>query len=928
MLFVFFDGIAQIHGSATLLFRNMKTPLLLLSLLLPGLAIAQFTTTGAVLHDNVERKALRLHNLRSATNPKQCGTDTVEYVLYKTTQFNSISIRRGSALGQYYPAPQTMTVKGFQFYAWALQTTPARAYTMRLICNLYKAGTDSLPSGSPIASDTITVDTTFGGGTLTRLQKIAVFKKPVTLDYPYIITVETDSVNVGAGVVANSWQNRNGRRENLLVGSVSGRWYKGLNLNISGVTLDADMAMYPIISVKFGTDFTINYDPCYPINDSVRFTNQSKKNVVGSRVYDWYTYNNLERFNHLWNPGINPFSNFSSINFIQKYSTKANYDVRLITTHRPWATTACIDTTIKRIYFRPGSPLISGRADACKGDTVTAKAAVDAGATVRWFRKFSDTTAFLTSSDYTINGIAANDTVYVQAVNGNCLSSKLLWVTRVSEYPGNPTVRNDSVCSGSAANLSARSTAGTMEWYNAASGGSLVYTGDVLSTGLLFKDTSFWVQADNNGCLNKGGRVLVQALVGSQFAPDAPEVVRDTAVCLRPMQEVVLPASHKSGNLRWYDVPSGGTPIAGGDTFRFTPAARRDYNWYVDNFNGTCASSRVSIRVAVGDYPNISNKSGSTVCAGDSMDFSAAVPFGTLRWYTSDTAQNPVFEGSQIRSLHAAGTVRWYLESRSGICVAPTRETVTGQVNAPPSLSGINAPTICSRGTALLNANTSFGTVRWYDDPDTDIPLASGNTYRTPSLLGTTTYYVQSEHLGCVSTRVPVTVRVNPRPAAGFTWTLSWQRRVVCTPISTAGVTSFWDFGDGKTSTANVGVNVYAVNGTYTVRLIQTNIATGCKDTADIPVVANHTGVQTIEMQALSVYPNPLSAGESFRFSGALATAPVQALYITDMTGRVVFAGGNQQGTDLRIPASLLPGLYQIQARSGGSWYSARIQVQ
>ena len=166
------------------------------------------------------------------------------------------------------------------------------------------------------------------------------------------------------------------------------------------------------------------------------------------------------------------------------------------------------------------------------------------------------------------------------------------------------------------------------------------------------------------------------------------------------------------------------------------------------------------------------------------------------------------------------------------------------------------------------------------------------------------------------------------RPPAGFTWTLNWQRRVVCTPISTAGVTSFWDFGDGKTSTANVGVNTYAVNGTYTVRLIQTNITTGCKDTADIPVAADHTGVKTIEMQALSIYPNPLSAGESFRFSGALATAPVQALYITDMTGRVVYAGGSQQGTDLRIPASLLPGLYQIQARSGGSWFSARIQVQ
>jgi hypothetical protein len=123
-------------------------------------------------------------------------------------------------------------------------------------------------------------------------------------------------------------------------------------------------------------------------------------------------------------------------------------------------------------------------------------------------------------------------------------------------------------------------------------------------------------------------------------------------------------------------------------------------------------------------------------------------------------------------------------------------------------------------------------------------------------------------------------------------------------------------------------VNTYAVNGTYTVRLIQTNTTTGCKDTADIPVAADHTGVQALEMEAAVVYPNPLAPGESFRFDGVLATAPLHAVYITDMAGRMVYAAGQLSGSEVRLPAAIAPGVYQVQARSGSHWYGARIQVR
>jgi len=923
----FFVQIVQFYQTVKYVKYPMKT-LLSIGLLMAALpAMAQLSSPGVHLTDNKVRKVN--HTLRSASNPKDCGSDTVEYVRYKTTQFNSVSVRRGSSLGQFYPAPQTMTITGFSFYGWALQTTPARAYTIRLICNLYKAGADSLPSGAPVASDTVTVDTTFGGGMLAVLEKFAVFKKPVTLDYPYILTVETDSVNVAAGVVSNSWQNRNGRGENLLCGSVSGLWYRGLSLNIGGTTLDADMAFYPFVSVKLGTDFTVNYS-CYPLTDSVRFTNQSRRNVVGSRVYDWYTYNNLERFNHMWNPGVNPFQNFNSVNFIWKYTARANYDVRLITTHRRWTAGSCVDTTIHRIYFLPVNPTLSGKQDVCKGDTLVLRASGDAGVEMRWYRTLSDTTAFQTGAEYRVENIQKNDTVYVQAWNNHCRSSRVMVAIRVGEYPDDPQVRNDSICSGSRANLSASTNVGTIEWYMEISGGKAFHFGDVYSTGILQTDTTLYVVANNGNCMNKGGRIPVTAFVGSQFAPDAPLVSSDTQVCLRSASAITLIAKQQSsGTLRWFNQASGGTALVTGDTFRFTPTQRREYNWYVDNFNGVCASTRMRIRVDVADYPNVSSSSGSVVCDGDSLTYQVSVPFGTTSWYNSATGGSALHMGNIFRTKLSAGNHTYYAETSSGVCVSPTRTAVAGTVNAPPALTNITAPVVCSRSVAVINANTTFGIVRWFDDPDATQPIATGNTFTTPMLLGSFTYYAESEFQGCKSGRVPVLVRVNPRPAAGFTWVLNWQRRITCTPISTTGVSSFWDFGDGTTSTANVGVHTYAANGTYTVRLIQTNLSNGCKDTADIPVAADHTGVRDYQTRMMNIFPNPVKAGDRFAISDA-GDLNVLGIRFADMSGRIVYTSGisGQNGrVETRIPASLTPGIYIMNLVTDRGNIASRIQV-
>lgn len=885
---------------------------------------AQFSSPGLPIEAPVH-KLSREMSLRSATKPTACKTDTVQYTLYKATALNSISVRKGSSLGQFFSAPQTLTVHGFRFFGWALSATAASKYTIRVICNLYKAGTDSLPTGSPVASDTITIDTTFGGGRLTVLQKDVFFKKAVTLNYGYIIAVECDSVTTGAGVVANSWSAKNGKRENLLCGSVSGKWYRGLNLNISGVALDADMNYYPFVSYNLGADFTIN-NTCYPISDTVRFTNLSNKSVAGSRTYDYYTYSNLERFVHYWNTGDGTFD-VNSIHHKKKYAVKGNYNVRLITRHIPWSAPICADTTFKTIYFKPAVPTLSGNFDACFGDSVKIGAKSDAGVKIQWFRNPGDTIPFNSGDVYTARNLKANDTFYVMANNNGCNSALTRGVIRMNLYPNDPIVRNDSICSGSAANLSASSNRGVVEWYATSGGGTPFTTGNVYSTPVLTKDTSYYVRVNNLGCLNKGGYFKVTAFVGSQFAPKAPLASSDTSVCIRPSATVTLKAKAQGPyTVRWFSQPSGGTVLKSDTLFSFKPAARGIYYYYVDAFNGICPSSRLSIAVHAGDYPDVQKIFGDTACLGDSLKPAVKLTFGKADWYSGDTTSKVLFSGYSYPHLrNQTGSAFYYVAVSADGCTAPSRTKVPVRIAQAPAISGLTPPVICSKGTALLQGSVPYGIINWYDDVLATQPIASGNSYRTPILLGGFTYYAESAAEGCISARIPVTVKVNPRPAAGFTWQLQWQRRVVCNPISTNGVTSFWDFGDGSTLTANVGTHIYATNGVYTVRLVQTLVSTGCKDTADIQVVADHTGVRELKHDEILIYPNPVTSGATLT-----ARLPegvvVQRFECMDINGKLLWSQA-AVGNALKLPFEPSAGIYHCRLVTAQGIYNARMMV-
>lgn len=235
----------------------------------------------------------------TAAKTTTCAQDTALYPTYKATGFTSININNAtsaSAAGQYYNAPQPITLGGLEFYAYKIDATGGTSINVTV--NVYLAGVDSLPSGAPLATASVAVDTNFGGGNLSVLQKIANFP-PITVSAPYIVTVTNNSAN-GIGLIFNDYALNDGAAEwlcDLQIGS----WLRGYDVNVGGTPFDADLVAHPIVTYSLTSDFTVA-NQCLTAGPTVSFTNASSP-ILFDRMYNVAATVGTPEVSCTWNYG-------------------------------------------------------------------------------------------------------------------------------------------------------------------------------------------------------------------------------------------------------------------------------------------------------------------------------------------------------------------------------------------------------------------------------------------------------------------------------------------------------------------------------------------------------------------------------------------------------------------------------------------------
>jgi len=133
-----------------------------------------------------------------------------------------------------------------------------------------------------------------------------------------------------------------------------------------------------------------------------------------------------------------------------------------------------------------------------------------------WYDSVTGGNLLFTGQVYVTPALTATTTYYAEVINNGCASLRTPVVVTVNPIPPPPTANGVSICSGTSATLTANAAAGTIQWYDALTGGNLLNTGSTYTTPVLTANTTYYVQ---NTTLCISPRTPVTVTINAAFDP-------------------------------------------------------------------------------------------------------------------------------------------------------------------------------------------------------------------------------------------------------------------------------------------------------------------------------------------------------------------------------------------------------------------------
>ncbi|AWI24715.1 Ig-like domain-containing protein [Flavobacterium pallidum] len=227
-----------------------------------------------------------------------------------------------------------------------------------------------------------------------------------------------------------------------------------------------------------------------------------------------------------------------------------------------------------------------------------------------------------------------------------------------------------SRCGSGSLNLSATGF-GDIKWYDSATGGTLLATGNNFTTPALTATTTYYLDPYEPGCTT-ASRTAITATINEipvlniQIPPPACE------------GSVALHATATTGQVRWYDQETGGTLQQTGENF-ITPVLTQETIYYVDAKNNDCFSGpRQAVNVKINPRPIVSDDS-KGICEGTQTILDAGIPNVTYLWSTGATTREI--------TVDTAGT---YTVTVTNVSGCSSMKTITVTEKYAPIISDVN----------------------------------------------------------------------------------------------------------------------------------------------------------------------------------------------------------------------------------------------
>lgn len=185
-----------------------------------------------------------------------------------------------------------------------------------------------------------------------------------------------------------------------------------------------------------------------------------------------------------------------------------------------------------------------------------------------------------------------------------------------------------------------------------------------------------------------------------------------------------------------------------------------------------------------------------------------------------------------------------------------------------PEITNTSGDVLCGPGSLTLTAASSDGTVIWFDALTDGTQLAIGNTFSTPIIANTTTFYAMASVNGCTKgNRVPVIASIYEIPQVVSSLVLR-----NCDEDGTAD--GFTDFNLTEANTM-IAANFFDLNFSYFLTLVEANSDTNPLD----PVPFNNSISNTVYARA----ENNLGCYNITTINLAVSTTSFPSNFVVDL---------------------------------------------
>ncbi|WP_435356044.1 PA14 domain-containing protein [Emticicia sp. SJ17W-69] len=564
----------------------------------------------------------------------------------------------------------------------------------------------------------------------------------------------------------------------------------------------------------------------------------------------------------------------------------------------------CTATTSITLAVTGGITAPTGTgASRCGTGTLTLSASGCTG-TYNWYSATTGGTSLGTGSTYTTPSISATTTYYVDCTVSTCISTRASVIATINATPSAPTGTGASRCGTGTVSLSASGCPGTYNWYATSTGGTSLGTGTTYTTPSISATTTYYVDCTVSTCT--GTRASVVATINTP--PSAPI---GTGGSLCGTGTVTLSASGCTGTYNWYSASTGGTSLGTGSTYT-TPSISSTTTYYVDCTVSTCISTRASVVATINTTPSAPTGTGTSLCGTGTATLSASGCTGTYNWYSASTGGTSLGTGSTYSTPNISSTTTYYVDCTVGACLS-TRTSVVATVNVTPSVPTGTGGSRCGTGTVSLSASGCAGTYNWYAASTGGTSLGTGTTYTTPSISATTTYYVDCNVSGCISSRASAVATINTQidPTGGGS--RCGIGTVVLTGSGCSGTYNWYNVASGGTSLGS--------SATYTTPSLSTttNYYVSC-------TIGSCTGNRVVATATINPVPTATASSNSPIIVGGTLNL------FSDGGDTYAWSGPNsfysvQQNISMESVVSTMAGIYSVTVTSNGCSATATTSV-